>query len=603
MSPPEVRRNKMRNQEDNDVERRIILAIILSMAVLFITPYAYKYFYPEPITTEEAPAREASSVESGSVGSRSPETSSTTVDAAPAPVDASTDIEFESLEDTRGTERQVTVENEDLLLHFDTRGGVLYQAELKNYLDSEGHPLKIITGLTSPDTGLPLQVSVDGVTGLESAVYEVSSAESSLRAPVTIDFTYRSGDLEIVKTINIPISGYQLGLDVSATKRGIPVESRITVGPGLGSFDNGRTGDFRDPRVVYRRNSEVNSLDEGDIEDGFREIDRGSRWFALDSKYFTFLCYPPEKLGSVELSREIVLIEGEQVVGEGGDETPLIKAEVEMPVGEEIVIFLGPKKAGLLKSIDPSLVEVIDYGWFGVIVRPMLTVLRYIYDYVGNYGWAIIILTFLINLALFPINYKQMTSMKKMSALQPEMKAIQNRYKQMKKDDPRRQEQNAEVMALYKQHGVNPLGGCLPMLVQIPILFAFYRMLEASIELKGAPFIFWIQDLSKPDPYYITPIVMGLTMVLQQKMTPTSADPTQKKIMTIMPIALTFMFLGISSGLAVYFLFSNVFRIFLQMGMNKLSPDDALPVKGRGKKDSSREDKKGTPESGRKKRK
>ena len=141
------------------------------------------------------------------------------------------------------------------------------------------------------------------------------------------------------------------------------------------------------------------------------------------------------------------------------------------------------------------------------------------------------------------------------------------------------------------------------MLLQIPILFAFYRMLEASIELKGAPFIFWIQDLSKPDPYYITPIVMGLTMMLQQKMTPSSADPTQKKIMTIMPIALTFMFLGISSGLAVYFLFSNVFRILLQMGMNKLNPDNAMIPKAVEKKSSSKEDKKENRDPGRKKKK
>jgi len=592
----------MKNQEDNDVERRIILAIILSMAVLFLTPYAYQYFYPEAITPTQTPVQESVSVESESPEPESAE--------APTPAgefgtggEFAEEGEFEAIENTQGIEKRFTVENENLVLHFNTRGGVLYQAELKNYLDAEGHPLKIITGLIPPEMGLPLQVSVNGEEGLESAVYEVSPTGTSLQAPVTIDFTYRSGDLEIVKTINIPISGYQFGLDVAASKRGIPVDSRVTVGPGIGSFDNGRTGDFRTPRVVYSRNSEVESLDEGDIEDGFREIDRGSRWFALDSKYFTFLLLPPEKLGSVELSREIVLIEGEQVVGEGGDETPLIKAEVEMPVGEEIVIFLGPKKKALLKSIDDSLVNIIDYGLFGVIVRPMVTVLRYIYSYVGNYGWAIIILTFLINLALFPVNYKQMSSMKKMSSLQPEMKAIQNRYKQMKKDDPRRQEQNAEVMALYKKHGVNPLGGCLPMLLQIPILYAFYKMLEASIELKGAPFIFWIQDLSKPDPYYITPIVMGLTMMLQQKMTPSSADPTQKKIMTIMPIALTFMFLNISSGLAVYFLFSNVFRILLQMGMNKLNPDNAMIPKAVEKKSSSKEDKKENRDPGRKKKK
>lgn len=585
----------MRNQEDNDVERRIILAIILSMAVLFLTPYVYKYFYPEAL----APVEIAEQVlEEDYAGVPGGEEESREGNNLPDSVRVDEDPGFSGIEETQGVQGSFIVENEDLLLHFDTRGAVLREVELKGYQDSEGNPLKLITGLAPVEIGSPLLVTVEGEKNLDSAVYEVNTGSSHIYAPVTIRFTYRSGDLEIIKTIDIPISSYEMGLRVEATKRGIPMDSSLTLGPGMGSFDNGRTGDFRTPRIVFNRNSTVTAYDEGDIEDGIREIDRGSRWFALDSKYFTFLLLPPETLGSVRLSREVILVEDQQVVSESGDEYPLLKAEVEMPVGEGVILYMGPKSTRLLKALDPSLIDIIDYGWFGAIVKPMLSVLRYIYEYVGNYGWAIIILTFLINLALFPVNYKQMSSMKKMSALQPQMKAIQNKFKQMKKDDPRKQEQNAEVMALYKQHGVNPLGGCLPMLVQIPILFAFYRMLEASIELKGEPFIFWIQDLAKPDPYYITPIVMGLTMVLQQKMTPTSSDPTQKKIMTIMPIALTFMFLGISSGLAVYFLFSNVFRIFLQIGMNKLSPDTDT-----GKMKADKEPKKESKDSVKKKRK
>lgn len=588
----------MRNQEDNDVERRIILAIILSMAVLFLTPYVYKYFYPEAL----APTRIAEQA-SEDISSGIPENKEEPEAAVPAGIgEAGEDTGFPSLEGTQGIEKRVIVENEDLRFHFDTRGAILHEVELKQYLNADGSPLKLVNGLAT-ELGSPLMVNVEGEKNLGSAVYEVNTGNDLISAPVSLSFTYRSGDLEIIKTLDIPVSGYQLGLRVKASKRGIPMESTITLGPGLGSFDNGRTGDFRTPRFVFKRNAGVESLDEGDIEGGISEVDRGSSWFTLDTKYFTFLVLPPEKLGAVRLSRETILVKGQDVVESGGDEYPLLKAEVELPVDEGVILYLGPKKTRLLKSLDPSLVDVIDYGWFGPIVKPMLTVLRYIYERVGNYGWAIIILTFLINLALFPVNYKQMTSMKKMSELQPQMKAIQNRYKQMKRDDPRKQEQNAEVMALYKQHGVNPLGGCLPMLVQIPILFAFYRMLEASIELKGAPFIFWIQDLAKPDPYYITPIVMGLTMVLQQKMTPASSDPTQKKIMTIMPIALTFMFLGISSGLAVYFLFSNVFRIFLQLGMNKLGADDKDSGKKGADRDEKKESKQESKESGKKSRK
>jgi YidC/Oxa1 family membrane protein insertase len=229
---------------------------------------------------------------------------------------------------------------------------------------------------------------------------------------------------------------------------------------------------------------------------------------------------------------------------------------------------------------------LINYGWFGVLVRPLLSALRWIYGYVHNYGCAIIILTFLINLALFPIRYKQMASMKKMSEIQPKVKSIQDKYKKMKRDDPRRQQMNAEVMAMYKEHGVNPLGGCLPLLFQMPILFAFYRMLYASIELRGAPFIFWIQDLSKADPYYITPIVMGISMLAQQKMTPAAGDPTQRKMMMMLPIVFTFFFLTISSGLVVYFLFSNLFAMMFQFGVQKWKPQLAkkAPAKPPAKK-------------------
>jgi len=186
---------------------------------------------------------------------------------------------------------------------------------------------------------------------------------------------------------------------------------------------------------------------------------------------------------------------------------------------------------------------------------------------------------------LFPVRYKQMVSMKKMAELQPKVRSIQDRYKRMKREDPRRQQMNAEMMALYKEHGVNPLGGCLPLLFQMPFLFAFYRMLYSSFELRGAPFIWWIRDLSKPDPYYITPIVMGVTMLIQQVMTPSpGGDPTQRRMMMLLPIMFTFFFLSISSGLAVYFLFSNVFGMMFQLALQKWSPETVKPAVSSAKK-------------------
>jgi len=230
-------------------------------------------------------------------------------------------------------------------------------------------------------------------------------------------------------------------------------------------------------------------------------------------------------------------------------------------------LYLGPKSQAQLEAIrGADLSDVVNYGMFSIIVRPLLVALQFINQYARNYGVAIILLTFILTLALFPFRLKQMVSMKKMQALQPRIKEIQERYKRYKKADPKRAEMNQEIMAVYKENHVNPLGGCLPLLLQMPLLFAFYSLLAYSIDLRQAPFFWWIHDLSVKDPLYILPIVMGITMLISQKMTPMSpgADPTQAKMMMIMPVVFTIFFLNVSSGLNLYFLCSNVFQIAFQ---------------------------------------
>jgi YidC/Oxa1 family membrane protein insertase len=230
-------------------------------------------------------------------------------------------------------------------------------------------------------------------------------------------------------------------------------------------------------------------------------------------------------------------------------------------------LYLGPKKQSDLQAVKSADVTgIINYGMFTIIVLPLLSSLRWIHQYIHNYGFAIIVLTFLLSLLLFPFRLKQMISMKKMQVVQPKVKAIQEKYKRYKKTDPKRAEMNQEVMALYKEHNVNPLGGCIPLILQFPLLFAFYSLLANSIELRQAPFIGWIQDLAIKDPIYVLPIVMGITMFISQKMTPMTpgADPTQAKMMMVMPVIFTFMFLQVSSGLNLYFLCSNIFQVGFQ---------------------------------------
>jgi YidC/Oxa1 family membrane protein insertase len=215
---------------------------------------------------------------------------------------------------------------------------------------------------------------------------------------------------------------------------------------------------------------------------------------------------------------------------------------------------------------------------FAWIVVPLLGALNKINVYIGNFGWSIIALTFLINLAIFPLRHKSVVSMKKMQALQPEIKAIQDRYGKLKATDPGRQKMNAELMELYKQRGVNPASGCVPMLLTMPILFAFYSMLAYSIELRGAPFGLWIKDLSVYDPYYVAPILTGITMLVQQKMTPqTATDPVQQKMFMLMPVIFTVMFLWAPSGLNIYWLFNNLLAIGQQYFTNRLIGPARIP--------------------------
>jgi len=232
---------------------------------------------------------------------------------------------------------------------------------------------------------------------------------------------------------------------------------------------------------------------------------------------------------------------------------------------------VGTKELSLLEDAGNKLVRVIDYGWFGnkfaFLVKPILKALNYFYGMTGNYGWSIIILTFLIKLVFFPLSHKSFKSMKGMQKIQPYVKIIQERNK----DD--RQKMNQELLDLYKKHRVNPLGGCLPMLLQIPVFIALYHALFFSIELRGAPFMLWIQDLSVSDPYYVTPVLMGATMFLQQKMTPMVGDPIQQKIMMFLPIVFTFLFLTFPACLVIYWTVNNLLTISQQFYIYKIAKD------------------------------
>jgi YidC/Oxa1 family membrane protein insertase len=248
---------------------------------------------------------------------------------------------------------------------------------------------------------------------------------------------------------------------------------------------------------------------------------------------------------------------------------------------------VAPKDLDVLRSVKPPLDSLVNFGWFSFVAKPLFLGLRYIYDrWVHNYGWAIVILTIFINLAMFPLKLKSIRSAQEMQRIAPQVKAIQERYKQYKFNDPRKNRMNQEIMKLYQEHHINPLGGCLPMLLQLPFLYAFYNVLSASIELRHAPWILWIKDLSSPDKFHllglplpILPTLMIVTMFILQKMTPmTTADPAQQRMMMIMPLVFGIMFYNFASGLVLYWLTGNIVGIAQQAFINKMMPPPAPVV-------------------------
>jgi YidC/Oxa1 family membrane protein insertase len=246
----------------------------------------------------------------------------------------------------------------------------------------------------------------------------------------------------------------------------------------------------------------------------------------------------------------------------------------------EVKFYFGPKDFDQLQQSDQQLVRTINFGWFAWLVVPLLRALKWVNRFVGNYGWSIIVLTFLINIAIFPLRHKSVVSMRKMQDIQPKVKAIQERYAHLKATDPAKARMNTEMMELYKTAGVNPASGCVPMLLTMPVLFAFYALLSVAIELRGAPFTLWIQDLSQHDPLYITPVIMGLTMLWQQWITPAAGmDPAQQRVMMIMPLMFTFFFLWAPSGLVIYWLTSNLLTIGQQYLTNRIVGAPAKPAR------------------------
>ena len=481
-------------------------------------------------------------------------------------------------------ERDIVVETRSVRAVFTNRGARLKSWQLKTYLDLRKKPQELVAAYMPDYRARPFDLKVDDAAAnaaLKVALFKASAGDEGrvdvARQAETLTFDYKDASgLSARKAFTFEPTGFIVRVAVDVEAGGKTLNPTVLWGLGLGDQLPGAAGSryVQKAEGIIVRGDKVQRLAPGELDR--QPIQEGDVTAAgVDTQYFIVLAMPSRMLRTEYWRATMPAPAG----ADPKNAADLVGFGVRQAQSmSNVKFFVGPKDFAVLQAVDGRLVRVINFGIFDFLAVPLLSALKWIHGYVGNYGWAILILTFLINAVMFPLRHKSMVSMRKMQEIQPQVKAIQERYKDLKTTDPARQKMNSETMSLYKEKGVNPVSGCIPMVLTMPVLFAFYSLLSQAIEIRGEPFIWWITDLSAHDAYYVTPILMGASQFWQQKMTPMAGgDPAQQKMMMMMPLVFTFMFLWMPSGLTVYWFFSNLLAIGQQYLTNHLVGPPNMP--------------------------
>jgi YidC/Oxa1 family membrane protein insertase len=580
------------------MEKKAILAIILTFIIIVLWSFIQTKIFPPPAGK---PVTQEAKKDAGPVGEKTPEKA-----LSPKP----SEIVKEKKPPVAKTtpKKEVFVEAEDYTAVLTSDGARLKEFRLKKYLDrvnessfawtikswiggllgkesrepKSPEPLNLVN--TNEEEGFPLRVTFSSSNAsLPSGNWEVDKEQVRLigkdeKGEVSFSGVLENG-LKVVKRYSFQSGKEVIGLDVElentssqeiSTQVGLEWIGRVE----LKKLAEDEIKDFG-LKYSYLKDKKVERKDLGGATSSgctpgcsspktkvepFELTDKGNiGWFSFGGEYFTALLIPPPSQGTVSLAVK-------------GDERSILRAEISggsvtVPPGQSAKIpfriYLGPKEISRLKELGVGGEKLVDFGYFSVVAQPLLWLLNLTHGVTGNYGIDIIILSILIKIIFLPLTQISFKSMKGMQKVQPEM----NRLREVYKNDKARLQQ--EIMLLYKRRRINPLSGCLPMVIQIPVFIALYNVLQNTFEMRHAPFFLWIQDLSAKDPIYFTPLLMGATMVIQQKMTPTAADPAQAKMFMLMPVMFTFLFLSFPSGLVLYWLVTNVLSIAHQYYLNK----------------------------------
>jgi YidC/Oxa1 family membrane protein insertase len=522
------------------MEKRTLFALALAFIILLL--YQYLFIKPQPQQVQKKATVEKKEVSK-----------------EPKPV---IPAEISIPKGTPSQEKEIRVETELYSTVLTTRGGTIKYYEIKSYKDKEG---KNVVLLKNPGLIAPLGIGSKDNFNLSDVNFSVSASGGGKDIILNRDnktgslvFEYADSGLSVKRVYTFHNNSYRI--DIKDEVSGLP-DYWITIGTDFGIYNNKDKSTHIGPVLLKetdRLEFNAKKLNEA------RSYKDGLKWIAQEDKYFFASLVPLTTMDEAKVWK----IKDSPVIAFKGK-----------PGINSFILYAGPKEYDRLKALNVGLEYIVNFGFFSVIAVPLFWVLKLFYKLIGNYGWAIILLTVIIRIPFIPLVNKSQKAMKKMQEIQPRMAEIREKYKK----DPQRMQK--EIMGLYKKYKVNPLGGCLPMILQLPIFYALYKILLTAIELRGTPFMLWIKDLSAPDTLFghvpswfpliggfaigPLPILMGITMIIQQKMTPTSMDTTQNKMMMLMPIVFTFLFLNFASGLVLYWLMNNIFSIAQQFYANK----------------------------------
>jgi len=544
---------------------RTFLAIIISFLILIGYQYFFVGFGPTEVPVEDS----ISEVQPAAPATVTP----ANIVAAPVAVASSQPVSQVTMERPERDARNLLIDTDFYTATLTEEGGVLTSFVLKDYketneTDSPGMQMIKVDG----KRGYPLEFSWGSVAPVTTFYATDSDVVRFQDSKANLVMKGQGNGLEIERNYSFSKDSYLMNLTVRV--------KNVSSGVLQGAAALHQTGTpFREATAAnrflfngpaYYTGESLEEVDSDDFEKGPQTITAQMDWAAYEGTYFMNAILPKaDSMQSLTM----------QAAGEDIVKMSITSKLDTLQPGEEKVysyqLYFGPKKLDILKSVGVNLEKAVNFGWFDVIAQPTLFLLNFFYGIFKNYGIAIILVTIIFKAVFWPITQKGLKSMKNMQKLQPKMVKLKEKYK----SDPAKM--NQEVMNLYKTYKVNPLGGCLPMVLQIPVFFALYKVLLMCVELRHAPFMLWITDLSAPDrlfigidiPYVggipVLTLLMGGSMFLQQKMTPTTADPTQAKIMMFLPVVFTFMFVNFASGLVLYWFVNNLLAIFQQQMINR----------------------------------